>query len=99
MRAEEIEALVDVDYSGLFWRQPQSQRSEYGCHLLTYRLGVTPLSAYHDHKIVGVTDKAPVTQAGFHAFGPLLVGAHLLLPLSDEMLVQHRQGDIRQQRR
>jgi hypothetical protein len=48
------------------------------------------LSRHHHHEVVGIADELPVAEATAFAFGPLLVGAHLLSALPLEVIIQHR---------
>jgi hypothetical protein len=56
------------------------------------------VTRYHHGEIVRVADDFPVAVAVSSAFGSLHGGAHLLVPLLVEVVVQRRQGDIGEQR-
>ena len=58
-----------------------------------------PVPGYHQDEVVRITDEPPASEALCLAVGALPAGAHLLMPLPGEMVVQRRQGDIGEQRR
>ena len=65
---------------------------------LAQGLGVFPLAGHEDDEVVGVADEPVVRQAVAAAFLPLLLVGHRRLPLLDEVIIQHGQGDVGQQR-
>jgi hypothetical protein len=56
------------------------------------------LSGDEDDEVVGVTDESVVRQALAASFLSLLLDSHCRLPVPDEVVVQHGQGDVGQQR-
>ena len=62
------------------------------------RLGVFPLAGDEDDEVVGVADESVVRQAMAAAFLSLLLDGHRRLPLPGEVIIQHGQGDVGQQR-
>jgi hypothetical protein len=71
---------------------------QHGRRLLPQRLGMPALPGHHHHEVVRVTDEPPVPEATPLALSPLLVVAHQFPALTVEMIIQHREGDIGQQR-
>jgi hypothetical protein len=59
---------------------------------------MTSFTVYHDDEVITVADQTPCAQAVLSAPCPLILGSHQFLPLLIEMFVQHRQGNVRQQR-
>nr|WP_238695431.1 hypothetical protein [Ornithinimicrobium flavum] len=57
-----------------------------------------PLPGDQDDEVVGVPDQTVVGPALSLAALPLDLGAHLLLPRGDEVIIQRGQGDVGQQR-
>jgi hypothetical protein len=59
---------------------------------------MVPITRHHENEIVAIADESPVALAGLLALFPLPLGAHLLMPLLVEMIIQRRQCDIGEQR-
>src|SRR5680860_915025 len=88
-----------MHHSRLLLGEAQAQGGEHLNHLLAQCLGVVASPGHHDDKVVHIADESPgaktlaTTRAAAHA------GGHHRLPGLGEMLVERRQGDVRQERR
>ena len=56
------------------------------------------LAGHEDDEVVGVADESVVRQAVATSFLSLLLDGHRRLPLLGEVIIQHGQGDVGQQR-
>jgi len=74
----------------------QPQRRKDCCHLTAQRLGIGLGAVDHDDEVVGVADQPPRAQT--LAPSRLAVLGVPASPLLLEVLIQHRQGDVGQQR-
>lgn len=98
-KPEEVEPLVDVNHLSLDLGQAQPERGQDRCHLITQPFGRTARAVHHDDEVIRIADEAPIGLAMAAAPLALRRGCHHLLPLPGEMLIQHQQGDVGQQRR
>ena len=57
-----------------------------------------PFARDEDDEVVGVADETVVRQAVAASFLSLLLDRHRRLPLPGEVIIQHGQGDVGQQR-
>jgi hypothetical protein len=95
--AEEVEALLDVTDGGLLLRQPQPHRGQHRRDLLTQRLGVLPGAGHQHHEVIRIPHDPVVGQSlASSPFPHPRRGAGL--PVLDDVLIQHRQGQVAEQR-
>jgi len=93
---QEIEALVDVDDRGFLLRQAEPDPGKNAGDLLPELLHVFPMTIYHHHEIIRIADNDEVGQSTAFSCRPCILR---WLPRPLDMLVEHRQRDISQQRR
>jgi hypothetical protein len=72
----------------------KTHRREHRRHLRKERFGLCPVAGHHDHEVVRVPDKPVVGESVPTPFRSLHGADRVLV----EMLVQHRQRHIGQQR-
>jgi hypothetical protein len=96
---EEIETLVDVGDPRLLLGQAKAHRRENRRSFRAQALGVGSVPGHHQHPVVGITDEAVVGESLAASSLPSPRRAHRLLPDTDEVLVEDREGDVGKQRR
>ena len=97
--AQKVEALVDVDDPRLLLRETEPHGRENRCRLGPKRLGIGPRACHDNHEVVRVADEA----VGGKALVPVVLsfGRAVAEPFPgfDEVLVEDREGDVREQGR
>jgi hypothetical protein len=94
---QEVDALVDMADARLGLRQAQAHGGQHRCDLVLELLGVRLGAGHHDDEVVRVADQPP---GGLPALTPIVAlgGGPHCLPGPSGMLVQHRQGQVAEQR-
>lgn len=87
----------DVTDPRLGFRQAQAHRGKYRADLVAERFGVVAGAVDHDHEVVRVSDEPHGRFPGAAALGASPFRAERF-PLRGEVLVQHGQSDVGQQR-
>ncbi len=96
--AEKHEALVDVGDVGLGLRQLQPHRRQDLRDLVAQVLGVGAVTVDGDDEVVGVTGQPVVRLAVLPSFLAPIRRCHRRRPHRVEVLVEHAQRDVGQQR-
>jgi hypothetical protein len=95
--AQEVEAVVYVDGSGLVLGEAQPDGGSCACDFVAERFSVLPGAEHHHCEVVGVPGE-PVGRASFAAVAAPVPFLGKASSLCVEVLVDHAQGDVREQR-
>src|SRR5450755_2804152 len=91
--------LVDVAHAGLLLGEPQPDRGEDRLNLDLQRLSVGVGARYHHHEVVRVPNMAIHRKSLAAASLTVVIFGHRRLPDPGEVLVEGREGDVREARR
>ena len=97
-KPEEVESLARVADAGLLDGQAKPQRGDHLRHFVPQPVRVRLGPDHHDHEVVCVSDD-PIGGPAALSVGLPPPGCPVGIPLLAEVLVQHRQCDVGEQRR